>query len=51
MGGFQSGGQQRGPAQLPGVFVMDLALLCVPLGPLQEWTALTWTCLHGLVGV
>lgn len=31
-GGFQSRGQQGGPAQLPGVFVIDLGY-CVSFGP------------------
>lgn len=39
MGGFQAGSQQRGPAQLPGVFVKDLSLLCALLGPPREWRA------------
>lgn len=41
MGGFQAGSRQRGPAQLPGVFVKDLPLLCALLGPPQEWMALS----------
>lgn len=57
MGGFQAGSQQRVPAQLPGVFVKVLPLLCALLGPPREWMALSssvrpgWglTCCPGLL--